>query len=114
MNPLRSAEAGKSDSGPSIARRRRPSSAKARLEGTIHEVRGTVTYSTCKHLDTEADALGRSRSWHVGLIVEGWVKAVQGMSRLDQARLDQALREPAQLREFLHSALRKADASTAT
>ena len=61
-------------------------------------------------MDVQAKELGRSRSWHVGLVVEA-VASVEGkMSELERSQLDALLRRPDELLEVLRAGMRIARA----
>lgn len=70
------------------------------------ELRASVTEKTFSKYDREARALGRSRSWHVGLLVEAFGQILDKLSPRERTQLDEALRHPEQLLELLRTGLR--------
>lgn len=70
------------------------------------ELRASVTEKTFSTYDRAARALGRSRSWHVGLVVEAFGQVLAQLTERERTRLDEALRNPEQLLELLRSGMR--------
>lgn len=69
------------------------------------ELRASVTADAYHHITDEADALGRSRTWHAGLGVEALARVSMKLSPSERTRLDELLREPTRLLEALRPTL---------
>lgn len=81
------------------------------------ELRASVSESTFETVNQEAIALGRSRTWHAGLYIEGLVEAGKLLAPAERAHLDELLRQPEALGQLLratleHSPLAKRPSST--
>lgn len=75
------------------------------------ELRASVSYETYKQLSREAVLFGRSRTRHVGAMVEALAHVSRTLSPLEQARLDDLLREPTALLRALRPLLADDDAA---
>lgn len=64
-----------------------------------------MSEDTFSAVANEAGALGRSRTWHAGLYIEGLVKASATLSPSERAHLDELLRHPQELGQVLRQAL---------
>ena len=71
------------------------------------ELRASVTESTFETINDEAGALGRSRTWHAGLYIEGLVQAGKTLSPSERAHLDELLRQPEALGQLLRESLER-------
>lgn len=64
------------------------------------EVRGSVTQDAYALLDSEAESLGRSRTWHVGMVLEAYAQVSQKLSPRERADLDRLLRAASEGRDI--------------
>jgi hypothetical protein len=72
------------------------------------EVRGSVTQAAYALLDSEAESLGRSRTWHVGMVLEAYAQLAQKLQHLrphrdverERADLDRLLRSASEGRDL--------------
>lgn len=69
------------------------------------ELRASVSEDTFALMTQEADALGRSRTWHVGLVVEAMAHVSRHLTPKERARLDYLLNDPAELLAVLRPAV---------
>lgn len=73
------------------------------------ELRAAVTEEAYDYMNDQAQQLGRSKSWHVGLVVEAFATTQRHMSELERARLDTLLRQPEELLKVLRAGIKAAD-----
>ena len=87
-------------SNPADAVRRRRRAHPVSESAQAWEVRGSVTQDAYSLLDSEAESLGRSRTWHVGMVLEAYAQLVQKLTARERADLDRLLRSASEGRDL--------------